>query len=159
MTSQSLSRKRPAPGTSPVVQPQMNPLPNFPPSNPNPQLSNDQFLQWGQHAPTAIGNPPSFADSTSYAVPPFPSTNDVPAGIPATAPNQLARRQAPSQLISRNRGYEHHSSGFSDQGSGSENDGGWGESLDHLYKRALAAKMDAQAKRKQIPPFVQKLSR
>ena len=33
------------------------------------------------------------------------------------------------------------------------------EELQHLLQRAQAAKRDAQAKRKQIPPFVQKLSR
>jgi heat shock transcription factor len=33
------------------------------------------------------------------------------------------------------------------------------DSIEELEKRALAAKRDALAKRKQIPPFVQKLSR
>ena len=33
------------------------------------------------------------------------------------------------------------------------------ESIDRLEERAAAAKRDAQSKRKQIPPFVQKLSR
>jgi heat shock transcription factor len=35
--------------------------------------------------------------------------------------------------------------------------GGWGENLAELEQRALAAKTEAQAKRKQIPPFVQKV--
>jgi len=33
------------------------------------------------------------------------------------------------------------------------------ENLQHLEQLALKAKRDAEAKRKQIPPFVQKLSR
>jgi heat shock transcription factor, other eukaryote len=37
--------------------------------------------------------------------------------------------------------------------------GGWGENPAELEQRALAAKTEAQAKRKQIPPFVQKVRR
>ena len=33
------------------------------------------------------------------------------------------------------------------------------ENIEHLEERARSAKRDAQSKRKQIPPFVQKLSR
>jgi heat shock transcription factor len=33
------------------------------------------------------------------------------------------------------------------------------DSIERLEERALRAKKEAQAKRKQIPPFVQKLSR
>lgn len=77
----------------------------------------------------------------------------------ATASTQLARRQTPNQLVSRNRGYEQTPSSMSDHGSNTGEPGGWGESLDELYQRALVAKREVQAKRKQIPPFVQKLSR
>lgn len=35
----------------------------------------------------------------------------------------------------------------------------WRNNSDDLDQKALAAQRDAQAKRKQIPPFVQKLSR
>lgn len=38
-------------------------------------------------------------------------------------------------------------------------DGAWGDDVPELERRAQIAKKDAQAKRKQIPPFVQKLSR
>jgi heat shock transcription factor len=37
--------------------------------------------------------------------------------------------------------------------------GGWINTDEQLEQRALIAKREAQAKRKQIPPFVQKLSR
>lgn len=158
MTSQSVSRKRPAPGTSPVVHPPLGPVSNFPP-NPGSQLSNDQFLQWGQNPPATVVNPSSFPDAGSYAAATaFPSGQDVPAAATATS-NQLARRQPPTQLVSRNRGYEQASTTFPDHNGGTGDSGGWGESLDHLYQRALVAKREAQAKRKQIPPFVQKLSR
>jgi heat shock transcription factor len=38
-------------------------------------------------------------------------------------------------------------------------DGAWGDDLAELEARAQIAKREAQAKRKQIPPFVQKLNR
>ncbi|BDD58901.1 stress-responsive transcription factor hsf1 [Monascus purpureus] len=168
MTSQGVSRKRPAPGTSPIVHPAIPAMSNFPP-NPGSQLSNDQFLQWGQNPPAAVVNPASFPDAGSYSAPIFPATQDVPTAPPTTTTttatnttsttSQLARRQPPNQLVSRGRGYDQSPTIFSDSGtSTSEPAGGWGESLDHLYQRALIAKKDAQAKRKQIPPFVQKLS-
>ncbi|KAJ5941718.1 hypothetical protein N7516_001886 [Penicillium verrucosum] len=136
MSSQGMTRKRPAPGTVPPVHPQMNPVPNFPTTaNPGSQLSNDQFLQWGFAPPQDVSAPA------------------------ATASNQLARRQA-NQVVSRNRGYEQPPASYVENGgnTGNGESGAWGESLEELYRRALAAKRDSQAKRKQIPPFVQKLS-
>ena len=35
----------------------------------------------------------------------------------------------------------------------------WSDDLEELERKAEIAKKDAQAKRKQIPPFIQKLSR
>jgi hypothetical protein len=58
-----------------------------------------------------------------------------------------------NQLLNRKRGFE-----LMDPSNGAPNDG-WGENLAELEQRALVAKRDAQAKRKQIPPFVQKLRR
>ncbi|OQE26909.1 hypothetical protein PENFLA_c006G00468 [Penicillium flavigenum] len=158
MSSQGITRKRPAPGTVPPVHPQMNPVPNFPTTaNPGSQLSNDQFLQWGQNPPVNAINTSAFSDS-SYNPVGFASPQDVSAPA-ATASNQLARRQA-NQVVSRNRGYDQPPASYVENGgnNGSGESGAWGESLEELYRRALTAKRDSQAKRKQIPPFVQKLS-
>lgn len=38
-------------------------------------------------------------------------------------------------------------------------DSAWSDDLDELDRKAAVAKKEAQSKRKQIPPFVQKLSR
>ncbi|KAL4892067.1 hypothetical protein BDV59DRAFT_57158 [Aspergillus ambiguus] len=154
MSPQGMSRKRPAPGANPIVHPQLNQVSNYSP-NSGSQLSNDQFLQWGQTQSSAV-NPSSFPDANPYNPAAFSTSQDVPAAT-ASASTQLARRQTPSQVVSRSRGYEQTPTGLSDQGS-SAGEGGWGETLDELYQRAMVAKREAQAKRKQIPPFVQKLS-
>lgn len=147
MSSQSMStRKRPAPGTSPVIQAPVGSIPNY--TDPNSQLSDDQFLQWGQDAPIPSAAYP--VDSTSFNAVPFAQNQDISAS--STNPsNQIARR-----LMNRNRPYEQITSPpLPDHGTGE----GWGESVSDLEQRALVAKREAQAKRKQIPPFVQKLRR
>ena len=160
-----MTRKRPAPGTTPAVHPQMNQhphgLPNFPTAaNPGSQLSNDQFLQWGQNPPANTVNASALSDN-SYSSTAFPPSSEASAPA-ATASNQLARRQTnQNQMVSRNRGYEQPPASYVENGgpNGNGESGAWGESLEELYRRALTAKRDSQAKRKQIPPFVQKLSR
>ncbi|KAJ5795331.1 hypothetical protein N7457_001930 [Penicillium paradoxum] len=159
MSSQGVTRKRAAPGAVPPPHPQMNPVPSFPTTtNPGSQLSNDQFLQWGQNPPANAINTSTFSDP-SYNTAGFAPPQDVSAPT-ATASNQLARRQV-NQVVSRNRGYEQPPASYVENGgnSGNGESGAWGESLEELYRRALTAKRDSQAKRKQIPPFVQKLSR
>ncbi|PWY80500.1 heat shock transcription factor [Aspergillus heteromorphus CBS 117.55] len=156
MSPQGVTRKRPAPGTSPVVHPQLNPLSTYPQNTGN-SLSNDQFLQWGQN-PSPNASSPSYPDTNPYSATAYTSSPDVPAAtVPASG--QLARRQTPTQqLVSRGRGFEQTQTPFPDHGNGNGESGGWGESLEDLYQRAMVAKRDSQAKRKQIPPFVQKLS-
>ncbi|KAJ5566711.1 uncharacterized protein N7459_010093 [Penicillium hispanicum] len=159
MSSQGMTRKRPAPGTSPAVHPQLGAVPNYPSSNPGSQLSNDQFLQWGQNPSANVINPASFTDPSSFNPTGYAAPQDL-SGSAATTSNQLTRRQQANQLVTRNRGYEQAPTTYSDPNtnSGQGESGAWGESLEELYQRALAAKKEAQAKRKQIPPFVQKLS-
>ncbi|KAL4882239.1 hypothetical protein BJY04DRAFT_187507 [Aspergillus karnatakaensis] len=154
MSPQGINRKRPAPGTSPVVHPQLG-LPNYSQPSTSP-LSNEQFLQWGQNPVPNSVTPTSFPDTNSYNTTTLPaSAQDIPTA--STASNQVARRQPATQIASRSRSYDPPSASVSDQGNGS-GETGWSESLDELYQRALTAKREAQAKRKQIPPFVQKLS-
>lgn len=158
-----MTRKRPAPGTAPASQPQPGLAPAYPPADPGSQLSNDQFLQWGQNPPGNTINTSTYTDLPSYNPTAFAASQDpVTPGAPATsgAANQLARRQAQNQLVTRNRGYEQAPTVHAENTSGTSGEPGtWGESLEELYQRALAAKSEAKAKRKQIPPFVQKLSR
>ncbi|KAJ5664815.1 uncharacterized protein N7477_007263 [Penicillium maclennaniae] len=153
-----MTRKRPAPGTAPTGQAPMSAVPNYSSSNPGSQLSNDQFLQWGQNPATSASNSSSFADSSTYNPAAYATSQELSAPGAASS-NQLARRQAANQLVSRNRGYEQSPTVYQENnGQDGGQSGAWGESLEELYQRALAAKRDSQAKRKQIPPFVQKLS-
>jgi heat shock transcription factor len=86
-------------------------------------------------------------------------------GAPATS-NALARRGVNNALVTSNRTYSPQPNdlwpGFADDnllsnqptGSLDEHD-----NVELLEEKAQRAKRDAQAKRKQIPPFVQKLNR
>lgn len=152
MASQGVSRKRPAPGTSPMIHQQIHSIPNFP--IPDSQLSNDQFLQWGQNAPAAPNPPHPDVD-------PYPPVS-YPGNIEGLQPsNQLTRRPG-NQLVTRGRLHDPNLPSMIDQGgvrSNGQGDTALVESEADLEQRALLAKKDAQAKRKQIPPFVQKLSR
>lgn len=72
--------------------------------------------------------------------------------------NQLVRRHPNQQLVSRgNNGWQDLSTSTGGPGQGAWEAPDEGE--EDLEQRALVAKKEAQAKRKQIPPFVQKLSR
>lgn len=153
MASQGLSRKRPAPGTSPISYPQQiqNPAPQaFGDGNIGPQLSNDQFLQWGQ---TGQNNPSQYNEN-SYAI----NSNTYPQ-VNAQTSNQLTRRPT-TQLTTRGRVDEDPAS-WVDNGLGPPNktDPEWSDDIADLEARAQVAKREAQGKRKQIPPFVQKLNR
>lgn len=147
---------RPAPGASPTLHQQIQPLNSY--AAAAPQLSNDQFLQWGQNPQSndAQSYPdPSLYNSAAYAV-----NQDVAQNAPQS--NQLTRRPM-NQLVSRGKGYNDASGLQRADPNTSANDqggsGGWDENEGNLEQKAMAAKKDAQAKRKQIPPFVQKLSR
>jgi heat shock transcription factor, other eukaryote len=153
MAAQGLSRKRPAPGTSPVAfQQQMQSAANSYNAAPIPQLSDEQFLQLGYNAQ----QPSSFGDASTYNN----SANNF-GGNGAQASNQLARRPV-NQLANRGRSYI-DSNGLqwvdSTNGGGQQLDSAWNDDIEALEKKAQQAKKIAQEKRKQIPPFVQKLSR
>ncbi|RFU28871.1 hypothetical protein B7463_g7471, partial [Scytalidium lignicola] len=157
------TRKRPAPGSVPSVQAPSMQQPTF--STPN-QIANEQLLQWGQGAG---------ADTTGYADPNAYNLNNVaPTGmsgvqyqqsVPATS-TQLARRPMTRQLVTAPRtAFDNSIDPWGQFGEESildtQNMNGLVEENDNielLEERAAAAKRDAQSKRKQIPPFVQKLS-
>jgi heat shock transcription factor len=162
------TRKRAAPGAAPSTQQQQQPQqPQF---NGNSNLSfqplqdsftsfDNQSLDWngsGNVAPQF--NEPSGFDSSVYD----PILNggislDSGAGPVSSAQSgQLVRRNPNQQLVSRGQPSWQDTGGSAQPGEPV-----WPPVDDEadLEQRALEAKKEAQAKRKQIPPFVQKLSR
>ncbi len=174
MPTQTNSRKRAAPGASPIIQQttQQKPTRQYLSNPATPQLSDDQFLSWGQTPlnqglpsypdPTASYNPNIYSTMSSGS----PGLHHGSVPIPQTASttsNQLTRRPVNQHLVARGRPPNNDSnspwSNFGDgaiqQVNGWEND----DDDDGMERKALAAKRDAEAKHKNIPPFVQKLSR
>lgn len=164
MQAQARSRKRAADGSAPDASysyPQQMQDGAFGANDPlasyrNP-LSND--------VNNAFPDFPPYDNSVSNAnaaaanfFPPQVSTSQAPTYPPAVAPpsNQLVRRNTNQQVARTPQ--RNQWSNFANQP-----DRVW-EDMEHeeeqdLDQKAAIAKKDAQAKRKQIPPFVQKLSR
>lgn len=127
----------------------------------------DQLVRWN-----SPDNTNGFAEDGSqgigpYGMPQAPTQFTQP--IPATPSTMLARRQMNRALVptgGRGAGYDAGSDAWSslvpadtatlDSGASEMNEQ---ENLAILEQQALKAKREAEAKRKQIPPFVQKLSR
>ncbi len=152
MGSQGYSRKRPAPGADPVP---------YPPQMQNPvsyndglgtNLSNDEFFQWGQ-----TGQPAVPYNDNSYTM----NTNTYPQNNPQPQPsNQLTRRPMTQLAAPTRPRMDQDGNAWMDNTNGAHApDAEWGDDIAVLEARAQIAKRDAQAKRKQIPPFVQKLNR
>ncbi|KAL8951782.1 MAG: hypothetical protein Q9222_002273 [Ikaeria aurantiellina] len=150
--SQPVSRKRPAPGSSPVLKQSQNPTGYLAPSA---LMGSEQLPQWDPQNNTS--NVASFSN---------PSGNYSPSNfspIPHQQPisTQLTRRPQ-GQRISERTPQPNGTAGIwpslPDNGLTQTNEVAWGNSVDDLDQKAIVAKKDAQAKRKQIPPFVQKLS-
>ncbi|KAL8806426.1 MAG: hypothetical protein Q9182_001341 [Xanthomendoza sp. 2 TL-2023] len=151
--AQAGTRKRPAPGTSPTSQQSQ---PNLQPSNFRSHTASDQYPQWNS------ANQPS-------PQPPYPESSGistqtlfVPTPQQQPASHQLTRRplaqdDTESPRFPRGSGTDVWSTS-ANNGTQEIGEATWGEGRDLLDQKAQAAKVDAQAKRKQIPPFVQKLS-
>lgn len=149
MTSQSMSRKRPAPGTNPGAYPQQVQQPATYNAGIDQGLSDDQFLQWGQSAqiPSTYQDASTFGtNSNSYS-----ANNQQPS-------NQLTRLPPMSQVVTRPR-YESASVQPWTEELNPAPEGAWADDIQDLEQKAQVAKKEAQSKRKQIPPFVQKLNR
>ena len=119
--------------------------------NVGPQLSDDQFLQWGTSS--QVSQP--FDNSSVYGI----NANNYPVNNTQSS-TQLARRPV-NQAVSRSRLDSTGPPPWTEPTSGPDptGDGAWADSIQDLEARAQIAKMEALAKRKQIPPFVQKLNR
>ncbi|KAK0662688.1 Heat shock factor protein 2 [Lasiodiplodia hormozganensis] len=118
------------------------------------QYSNDQFMS-GWSDPAAMNGVPAYTDPTLYDPNLIAGlqngmsyTNGQRLPADQVPNNQLVRRSNNHQLTSREYG------GYNHMGQNAwEN-----EDDEDLEAQALRARKEAQAKRKQIPPFVQKLS-
>ena len=153
------SRKRPAPDTTPAVPVSQMQEPSY------TAAQADQSLLWNNGA---VGN--NLADATaSRSVNPYgvmTTQGQYGQGLPPSSSTALARRgmsqalvpAAPRQPFDANSAswgnFEDESLLRSPSATMDEND-----NIELLEERAARAKRDAQAKRKQIPPFVQKLRR
>jgi heat shock transcription factor, other eukaryote len=156
-------RKRAAPGSSPAVQNAQIPQP-YPTSNPPMSESDANFLLRSQGGgknnfayQDPLGYNMTYAGNNGLSQPPYDQS--VPA--PST---QLARRPINRQLVSTGQrpAFDVTSDQWNQFGEDSMVDNPGVEENDNielLEEKATVAKRDAQAKRKQIPPFVQKLSR
>ena len=152
------SRKRPAPGASPVGQSHVQLTTNY--SANSGQIPNDQFLNWNQdNTMNGIGSYPDPSGGfNSHHYNSMISSQSVP-----DSSNQLTRRPLGQQVITRgvyNDAGNETWNGTVDEFPQPGKEESWNNNDDEaLAQRALVAKREAQAKRKSIPPFVQKLSR
>lgn len=141
-------RKRPAPGSVPIQQ------------MAQPYNTQDQLLRWNG------ANAANFGDNTangvnSYGVVPSPTQGQYSQPTPSTV---LARRGMNNALVATNRAFTPQPSdpwpNFDESLIANQNNGAIDEhdNIELLEEKAQRAKREAQTKRKQIPPFVQKLN-
>ena len=151
------SRKRPAPGASPMDRHQQQTIMTH---NDNlPHFSDDQYMQW--NAQQATNSIPNYPDPTgSFSPKLYNGTVQSPADYNG-ATKQVVRRPISNMVT---RGSSQNVSNGTWQPSTNGNvtqvtEKAWQSDGNDLEQRAIAAEREARAKRKQIPPFVQKLSR
>ncbi|KAK4667253.1 Heat shock transcription factor [Podospora pseudopauciseta] len=155
MSSPNNPRKRPAPGASSMI-----PIP--PVQQTFSPVQTDRLFGWNG---TMDGN--GFVDSPTTNVNQFMMPTSGAFAQPIAAPsNALARRGNSRALVhSGNRGHfdqvgEPWANGFAEDARYLQTNSSVDEhdNIELLEEKAAQAKREAQAKRKQIPPFVQKLS-
>lgn len=136
----------------------------MPQSFPTPSpISNADFLRWNQGADNV-----NYPDATGFNMDNFGGQAILQSPYNQVASTQVTRRANNRQLVptAPRPGFD-ASTGlwnqFPEEGVDQQiaNDGEMEEddNVELLEERAAVAKRDAQSKRKQIPPFVQKLSR
>ena len=158
--SQVQTRKRPAPGSSPIQTAPIQVSSNqsnasLKQGNAQIPMATSQYLQWPESNLTTYPDPSANHESTPY--------NGTPQsrGLPTTSSGQLARASMGQELVSRHNLVDGNNEAWPilTDGVGQSTNGSLLNSEDDLDRRAELAKQQTQAKRKQIPPFVQKLSR
>lgn len=158
--SQVRTRKRHAPGTSPTDSPLSQPPTKHNTaslthkSRPSTMPTN-QYLQWPQENQNPYPDP-----SNSYGSSPFNDTSQS-HGLSMAPSDQLARGSFGQQLVQKTDfdSSNNHTWPILTDSIGQAASGALLNQEDDLDRRAEIAKRETQAKRKQIPPFVQKLSR
>ncbi|OJD30083.1 heat shock transcription factor [Diplodia corticola] len=151
------TRKRPAPGASPMVNQQTsagNGMGLAPHSQDAQSYSNDQFMSnWAD--PAAMNAVPGYTDPPLYDPNVIASLQN---GMSYTNGQRLPADQAANtQLVRRSNNHQLTSRDYGGYNPVAQN--AWeNEDDEDLEAQAMRARKEAQAKRKQIPPFVQKLS-
>lgn len=154
------SRKRPAPGASPLIQ-QQQPAP-ISINAASSHMSTDQYLQW--HQQNVPNDTPTYPDpAANYNSNLYHGMNQSQSTpTPSSVSKQLARRPGNQQMVPRatynNVGNDAWPV-ISDDSLPQPSEQSWLNTNDDLEQKAQVARRETQAKRKQIPPFVQKLSR
>lgn len=148
---QNMSRKRPAPGTSPVNYPQqIQQMQNGYAGDFQPTLTDDQFLDWGQHAQTH-----NEAQTNSY----LPSANVYGTQSLSQVPSSLAPGTMSQAVVRQPFQQNQWAVDANTAPAQQEPATTWSDDINELLEKAQVAKREAQSKRKQIPPFVLKLHR
>ncbi|QIW99022.1 hypothetical protein AMS68_004540 [Peltaster fructicola] len=153
-SSSSANRKRPAPGTTPMTQQPLDTsaydFTQVPTDFSNYDFSTDSFTQPDvTYADTSYNDSNAFASGLNNNNTQYPAFSSNIAAQPTST--ELVRRTRNQQLAARN-GQQEQWSEY--PASGQTDD----EDEQELERKIASAKRDAQGKRKQIPPFVQKLS-
>lgn len=156
------SRKRQAPGTSPLAQQQSMTPQNSYYQQPVPEntadFNNANFDFSTSFADSSFA-PPALDESNQFAAT-FDSAQ--PQTLTASAPSTDLVRRAKNQLATAGGGNQisgAHQEGWNGTGYNNMTGNGQEESETELEAKVALAKREASGKRKQIPPFVMKLSR
>lgn len=130
----------------------------------NPDFSNFDFTQFPVDQPyqdQSLNDPNSFAVGLNGSQAPTYGSSALASTAPAPS-TDLVRRSRNQQIAPQNNGQQEQWNGYGGGGGGGNGMTGQQaeeEDEQELERRVALAKRDAQGKRKQIPPFVQKLSR
>lgn len=154
------SRKRPAPGTSPMpMQQQALPQPTayqYPQQTPDTDFVNYDFPAQPYAGDAPFGDLTLPIPNTGNKIQ-YPQNTSQPATYGSTSPQKTSTdlvRRARHQPLAPAGGVQHEqwSGAYSNMHGDEENE-------QELAVKVEMAKRDAQGRKKQIPPFVQKLSR
>jgi heat shock transcription factor, other eukaryote len=146
--------KRAAPGAAPPVPQNMSSYPVQDATQQIPNQADPQYFNWDQSGDFKAADLSGF-DANDYAYNPAMMGNGqlVDQGALAPVSGELVRRNANQQLARQSRAAW-------DPAPVDVSGSGWVYDDDaELSVKAMEAKKDAQAKKRQIPPFVMKLSR
>lgn len=155
--SQVATRKRPAPGASPMQSPSSQ---NFAAVNHNSGATttttlSDQYANWAQQGSASYSDPSNTFEPTPY--------NGL-HGLPTPQSNQLAKRTMVQPMVPRTSYIDATSDTWPvvEDGTAQSEEDNWAnenEEMNQMIRRAEIAKRESQGKKKGIPPFIQKLSR